>query len=90
MLHNFTCKDITERASDYLEQKMSRWDRFKFRLHIFICHDCRRFLQQFKGTLSSLKTLKSPKTASPALDQQVETLLKVQRTRQDRQPGTDD
>jgi anti-sigma factor RsiW len=78
----FRCKDIAERASAYVSREMSPWERVRYHLHLFICHDCRNFIAQFRATLGALRGRKSP--ADPAVvEQQVATLL---RARRDDQP----
>ncbi len=52
----FSCKDITEHASDYVDGRMSWRDRVKYRLHLFICHNCRNYVAQFRATIAALIT----------------------------------
>jgi len=42
----FKCKDIGYRASDYLAGEMNLSERVRFRLHLSICRNCQRFMQQ--------------------------------------------
>ncbi len=44
----FNCKDIGYLASDYLAGELSVAERVKLRLHISICTNCQRFIQQMK------------------------------------------
>lgn len=41
-----SCRDITERASDYLDGDISGRQRLAIRMHIMICRHCRRLLRQ--------------------------------------------
>lgn len=42
----FKCKDIGYLASDYLAGEMTVSQRLKLRLHLSICTNCQRFIQQ--------------------------------------------
>ena len=88
MIHGFSCKDITERASDFVSHRMSRWDRIKYRVHLFICHDCQRFIAQFRATLASLHR-RAQTPADTNVDDQVAFLLKTQRALRDEQKDRD-
>ena len=46
-----TCKNVTEYASDYVDGKMSFWERIKFKFHLYMCPPCGRFIKQFKMTI---------------------------------------
>lgn len=54
----FRCKDIAEHASRYVDRKLSFVERVQFRVHLFICHDCRHFIAQFRLSLASLRNFK--------------------------------
>lgn len=41
-----TCKNVAEEATDYLERKMSLWERIRFRLHLFVCGNCTLFVHR--------------------------------------------
>jgi len=49
-----SCKDVTEHASDYLDSNMPFMKRMKYRLHLFICDSCSRYLSQLKLTIATL------------------------------------
>ncbi len=53
----FSCQDITERASDYLDQEMTWREWMGFRLHLMTCGPCRAYLRQMRMTLRVLTTL---------------------------------
>ncbi|MDH4275933.1 MAG: zf-HC2 domain-containing protein [Gammaproteobacteria bacterium] len=78
MLLNFTCKEVTQLASDYVTGRMSRWNRIKYRMHIFICHDCRVFVAQFRATISSLRGF-GESAPTYSVDAQVRALMEAQR-----------
>jgi hypothetical protein len=47
-----SCKHITEYASDYVEGKMSFWQRLQFRMHLRACVHCSRFLRHLGLSIS--------------------------------------
>lgn len=69
----FRCKDIAEHASRYVDRKLSFVERVQFRVHMFICHDCRHFISQFRLSLAALRNLK-PRPADDAVAKQVAAL----------------
>ena len=44
------CKQIAERATDYLEEQQTWSQRLAWKLHLFMCVNCRRFVKQLKLT----------------------------------------
>lgn len=44
------CREVTELVTDYVEGRLSRWDRLRFQLHIGMCRHCREYLRQMKTT----------------------------------------
>ncbi len=59
-----TCKKLIENGSEYLEGDMSRWQRFKYKMHLFMCTHCKRYIQQLKQTIAMIGLL--PKQEPPA------------------------
>lgn len=53
-----SCKDITENASAYLDKEMPLSARMSMRLHLFMCHHCRRYMDQLQMTVNTLKMMK--------------------------------
>lgn len=45
-----TCQQLTDLVTDYLEGRLSLWQRLKFELHVGMCPHCRRFLKQMRQT----------------------------------------
>jgi hypothetical protein len=52
-----SCKEATERATDYLEHGLSFWQAAAFRVHLIECRNCRRFLDQLRKTIAFLGRL---------------------------------
>lgn len=53
-----SCKEATRLASQAMERRLTRGERFQFRLHLLICAGCRRAERQFlflRGTLGAWK-----------------------------------
>lgn len=70
----FNCKGIHEHASDYLDGRLSLWQRVQFRFHVFICGPCARFVQQFKATIATLRQLPTNEPDSDDVEAQVAKL----------------
>ena len=49
-----TCQELTELVTDYLEGRLSLWDRMRFLLHIGMCKHCRAFLRDRKLTIQTV------------------------------------
>ncbi|WP_242338838.1 MULTISPECIES: anti-sigma factor [Anaeromyxobacter] len=65
-----TCKELTELVTDYAEGNLSFVDRLRFRVHIGMCRDCRRYVRQVKATAAALGALPVPEL-SPDLEQEL-------------------
>jgi len=46
-----TCQELSEIVTDYLEGAMPLRDRVRFDLHVAVCPECRRYLEQMKQTV---------------------------------------
>jgi anti-sigma factor RsiW len=66
-----TCRDVTERVTDYLERDLSWWGRLQFRLHLAMCAVCRRYVAQMRATTELLHRIGDrptpPSPVDPAL-----------------------
>lgn len=58
-----TCRDVAEEASAYLDAGLPLPRRVGFRMHLAICTNCRRYMQQMRQTISMLRALPSPAEA---------------------------
>jgi predicted anti-sigma-YlaC factor YlaD len=45
-----TCRDLSQQADTYLDKELSLWQRLRTRLHLSMCHGCRRFMDQVRAT----------------------------------------
>ena len=56
---NFSCRDIAELITDYLEGSFTLGQRLRFQMHIGLCMACRNYLRQMKYTVATLGQLPS-------------------------------
>jgi predicted anti-sigma-YlaC factor YlaD len=42
------CKDVIAKVSDIVDGHVSTTERLRFRAHIGMCSDCRRYYEQFR------------------------------------------
>jgi anti-sigma factor RsiW len=47
----FTCEQMVELVTDYLEGSLTRRDRRRFEAHLSGCDHCTEFLQQIRTTI---------------------------------------
>lgn len=50
-----TCRDATARASEYVDGQLGLRERVAQRVHLLLCHHCRRFHRQLRALLRSLR-----------------------------------
>mgnify|MGYP000891849126 CR=1 FL=1 len=62
------CHQIVDQSSDYLEHDMSFRQRLQFRMHLLMCHNCRRFIRQFKAAIQMTKSLSKATVSQAQLD----------------------
>ena len=48
MAGNFTCREIAELITDYLEGSLTLTQRLRFQMHMGLCFACRNYLRQMK------------------------------------------
>ena len=49
-----TCQQLVELVTDYLEGRLSTWDRARFQMHVAMCGHCRAYLDQMRVTVDAL------------------------------------
>ena len=59
MAGNFSCQNIAELITDYLEGSFTLGQRLRFQMHIGLCMACRNYLRQMKYTVATLHQLPS-------------------------------
>jgi predicted anti-sigma-YlaC factor YlaD len=51
------CREITELVTDFVEGRLSWWDRVRFQLHVGMCRHCREYLRQMRATQQLIGTV---------------------------------
>ncbi|MCL5974985.1 MAG: zf-HC2 domain-containing protein [Gammaproteobacteria bacterium] len=77
------CREIEQMASDYLNKDLSLRQRMAFKMHLFLCHNCRNYIRQLKTTISSVQLM--PAKQSVVIDDKVKDLAKQLREHASRQ-----
>lgn len=57
MAGNFTCREMAQLVTDYLEGSLTFRERIRFQLHLGLCFACRNYLRQMKYTIATLRHL---------------------------------
>ena len=73
-----SCKDITEHSSDYLDKHQTFFQRLAFKLHLFICVNCRRYVSQLKLTIATIGKTKGA-IPEPVDEQQTRDIVAILR-----------
>lgn len=50
----FSCRELVELITEYLENAMAAPERQRFEKHIYGCKGCERYLDQFRQTIRTL------------------------------------
>lgn len=53
MKYMFSCKDISKITSE--DQKLSFFGKLKYKMHLFICHDCQNFVNSMREITKMVK-----------------------------------
>jgi predicted anti-sigma-YlaC factor YlaD len=65
-----TCQQLSERATDYLENALTARQRAGIQVHLLMCKHCRSYIDQLAKTVQLLKAAGqavAPETPDPAL-----------------------
>ena len=67
------CKEVVEKADALVDGTPLHWrDRVALRLHLLMCHHCRRYVRQLGALVTSLHKPAAP----PASDEQVDRIMR--------------
>lgn len=55
-----SCREMTEIVTDYVEGRLSPFERLRFELHLGLCRGCRAYLRQMRLTARALGRLSAP------------------------------
>jgi anti-sigma factor RsiW len=69
MTDPFTCREMVELVTDYLEGALSRADRRRFEGHLDGCEHCTRYVEQMRLTLRTLGRLEPESLSGDARDE---------------------
>jgi len=61
------CRELTELVTDFVEGRMSFFDRLRFRFHIAMCRHCREYVRQIAKTRQLLGE-SPPEPPSPEVE----------------------
>ncbi|MGD8569965.1 MAG: zf-HC2 domain-containing protein [Gammaproteobacteria bacterium] len=59
-----SCKEITENANSYLDRELRFITRVKVKMHLLLCENCRRYMDQLQLTIQSLSKFRRDDTVS--------------------------
>lgn len=66
------CKELVDKADALVDGTPLSWrERFALRMHLLMCHHCRRYLHQLRAMVTSLRSHKPAATS----DEQMESVL---------------
>jgi len=78
------CRDVAHEASDYIDHNQSWWRRLMFRLHLFICHNCRVFVAHIQVTREFIRKRGSTNASTEEIEKVMATVDRSERNeRQD-------
>jgi len=70
-----SCKDVTDHSSDYLDRNLSFMERLGFKMHIFLCVNCKRYVSQLKLTIATIGKTQNA-VPQPVDEQHVQKIVK--------------
>ena len=74
-----SCKDVTEKANSYLDDELTFMKRLRVRMHLFICKNCQRYVDQLHVTISTLGHMHEPESISKEESQKIVECFKKER-----------
>lgn len=69
-----SCREVTDKASDYLDDALPLGQRMALRMHLAMCRHCRRYLRQLRATVAALGSLDGADVAEEVVRTLVERL----------------
>ena len=64
----FTCQEMVELVTEYLEDRLSVEDRLRFEQHIAVCGPCHAYLHQMRETIRVTGELREESLSEDARD----------------------
>ncbi len=62
------CQQIAEQASAYVDKEMGPLQRMRYRFHLVLCANCRRFVANFSRGIEMVRRLSKPQISEQQLD----------------------
>jgi anti-sigma factor RsiW len=72
----FSCQQVAERMTDWLDGRLGAVDALRFRFHLSICDACRQVLRQLQLTVDAIGELVGASPPQPT-PQRVDEVLAV-------------
>lgn len=66
-----SCKDVTDEANAYIDDELPFMKRLSVRMHLFICKNCRRYMNQLNVTIQTLGRMNKSEPVSEQLNQEL-------------------
>jgi anti-sigma factor RsiW len=76
----FSCQELVELVTDYLEGALSPGDLRRFEEHIAVCDACTEYLRQLRETIRLVGSI-TPADLTPAAERELLTVFAGWRTR---------
>ncbi|MDP4032498.1 MAG: zf-HC2 domain-containing protein [Pseudorhodobacter sp.] len=70
-----TCREVAERADDWLGQDLGPWQALQMRLHLAMCKGCSRFIEQMRVTRALTEAAAGIDDGAPADDSRINAIL---------------
>lgn len=68
------CKQVAEQASDYLDKDQSLMQRLSWRMHLFMCKHCRRFVKNLRLTCEMAAQKELPEGSDKEVERVMECI----------------
>lgn len=74
-----TCQQVTEFLGEYLDGGLSLSRRIRFKFHLALCRDCRRYLTSYGATILLAREAGQQVDLPPLPEDLVQAVLRTQR-----------
>jgi anti-sigma factor RsiW len=78
----FSCQEMVELITDYLEGSLSRSQRRRFETHLAGCENCTKYLAQMRATIAATGELRT-EDLSPEMREEFASIFRHWRAEQD-------
>ncbi len=59
------CKDVANKVSDYVDNKLPLKTKLGIKMHLLMCYKCSRYVDQLKTTIRALAKLRDTDVDAP-------------------------